>query len=252
LTVFAAASLSDAFKEAGAAFQGGQPGTSITFNFAGSQQLRTQLEQGARADLFASADQRQVDAVVAAGLAQGKPVTFATNRLVVIAPVSENKPGSAVTALKDLAQPGVRLVLALPSVPAGNYTRTALEKMRDSSSFGPGYYQGVMANVVSEETNVRGVAQKVALGEADAGIVYQTDAAAPSIRERVRTVPIPDAFNVRASYPVVALKGASQPQLAQEFIQFILSTEGQGILERHGFGPGSASGAKVLPETGGK
>jgi molybdate transport system substrate-binding protein len=252
LTVFAAASLTEAFREIAAAFERDNPGVSVTFNFAGSQRLRTQLEQGAQADVFASADWEQMNAVVESGLVSGEPVNFASNELVVLVssvalrdpsnPLlqDEGRPGSATgegPGLEDLAQPGVRLVLALPEVPVGSYSREVIEKLRANPRFGPEYADAVLANVVSEETNVRNVVQKVALGEADAGIAYQTDAMTPDIAQRVQVIPIPEPFNVTASYPMALLQESAQPELAREFIDFVRSDQGQEILGRHGFGP---------------
>jgi molybdate transport system substrate-binding protein len=251
LTVFAAASLTEAFQEIAAAFERDNPGVSVVFNFAGSQRLRTQLEQGAQADVFASADWEQMNAVVDSGLVSGEPVNFASNQLVALLSSAaledpsnpllqeEGQPGSTTGAelgLEALARPGVRLVLALPEVPAGNYSRQVIEKMRAAPTFGPDYADAVLANVVSEETNVRNVVQKVALGEADAGLAYQTDVMAPDIAQQVQVIPIPETFNVTASYPIAWLEESGQPELARAFIDFVRSDPGQEILTRHGFG----------------
>jgi molybdate transport system substrate-binding protein len=252
LTVFAAASLTEAFREIAAAFERANPGVSVTFNFAGSQRLRTQLEQGAQADVFASADREQMNAVVESDLVSGEPVNFASNRLVVVVSSAAlqdssnplwgqgGRQGSSAReepGLEDLARPGVRLVLALPEVPVGNYSRETIERMQADPTFGQDYANAVLANVVSEETNVRNVVQKVALGEADAGIVYQTDAMVTEIAEQVQVIPIPEPFNVTASYPITLLEGSAQPELAQAFIDFVRSDQGQEILSSYGFGP---------------
>ena len=238
LRVLAAASLTEAFTELGAVFQREHPGVKVEFSFGGSQTLRTQLEQGLQADVFASADPRQMELAVAAGLVAGPPASFASNRLVVIVP-SASPPGAVrVQRLSDLAQPGVKVVLALPEVPAGGYARTALAKMASAGGdFGPDYATRVLANVVSQETSVRQVAQKVALGEADAGIVYQTDARSPDVAGRVEVIDIPEVMNVTAIYPIAALRGSAQPQLAQGFARLVLSPQGRGTLAQHGFGP---------------
>lgn len=239
LVVFAASSLTESFQGIAAKFETDNPGTTVTLNFAGSQRLRTQLEQGAEADVFASANWMQMNAVVDADLTQGEAVSFATNYLVVIV-TAEN---SHINTLEDLTRPGIKLVLAQASVPVGAYSRTAIENLADSPQYGAEFSNKVLDNLVSEETNVRNVAQKVALGEADAGIVYHTDAITPDIAQHVRIIPIPDESNVIASYPVVALKESGQPELSQEFINFVLSDSGQGILATHGFGPAQLSDA---------
>ena len=232
LTIFAAASLTQAFGEMAAAFEEAHPGTAVTVNFDGSQRLRTQLEHGAQADAFAAADWEQMDAVRRAGLTAGPAVDFAGNRMVFLV----RRDGAAVSR-QDLAAPGVKIVLALPEAPAGRYSRRVLARMGDHPDFGPAWAAGVAANVVSEEPNVRSVAQKVALGEADAGITYRTDALPDYTAQRVRVLPIPEEVNLTARYPIAALRETSRPELARAFINFVLSVEGQAILERHGFDP---------------
>jgi molybdate transport system substrate-binding protein len=235
--VLAAASLTEAFAELGAMFEGENPGVRVEFSFSGSQTLRSQLEQGLQADVFASADQRQMD-LAAAGLLTDPPASFASNRLVLIVP-SVLPPGAIrVRQLSDLAQPGVKVVLASPEVPVGGYAGTALTKMAAAGGeFGPDFAAKVRANVVSQETNVRQVAQKVALGEADAGVVYRTDAQAPDVANRVEVIDIPEAMNVVATYPIATLRSSAQPTLAQAFVGLVLSPQGRLILARHGFGP---------------
>ena len=230
LTVFAAASLTDAFVEIGQAFEGSHPGANVVFNFGGSQNLRTQLEQGAQADVFASASQKEMDAVVAAGLAApGAARTFVTNQLVVVLP--NGNPG-AVQTLQDLARPGLKLVLADEAVPAGRYAREVLDRL--NAKYGASFRDDVLANVVSNEDNVKQVLAKVQLGEADAGIVYASDALAAS---ELITIAIPAQANVVAEYPIAALAGAPSPALAAEFVDFVLSPEGQSILRKWGFTP---------------
>ncbi len=249
LTVFAAASLTESFQQLADAFEKDFPGGSVAFHFAGSQRLRTQLEHGARADVFASADWRQMEAVEASSLLLGQPADFATNRLVVVLAAGPNPESSQgrekgspardelgqPEGLEYLAKPGVKLVLAAPEAPAGAYARQAIEALGDGPGLGTSYPKRVMDNLVSQETNVRHVLQKVSLGEADAGIVYQTDAGA-GYAGRVRMIPIPDQFNITALYPIAVLKDTSQPELAQSFVQFVLGQRGQEILESHGFG----------------
>ena len=230
LTVFAAASLIDAFDEIGQAFEATHPGVNVVFNFGGSQNLRTQLEQGAQADVFASANRKEMDAVAAAGLvAPGAARTFVTNQLVVVLP--DGNPG-AVQTLQDLARPGLKLVLADEAVPAGSYAREVLDRL--NANYGPSFRADVLANVVSNEDNVKQVLAKVQLGEADAGIVYASDALAAS---ELLTIAIPAQANVVAEYPIAALAGAPSPALAAEFVDFVLSPEGQSILKKWGFTP---------------
>ncbi len=225
LIVFAASSLTEAFEEIAAAFEAEHPGTVVELSFGGSSTLAMQIVQGAPADVFASADAAQMAVVTDAGEAAGAPAVFAGNVLVVITPTD-----SAVVSLDDLADPGVRLVLAGPEVPVGRYARLALAGW--DAQFGAGYAERVLANLVSEEPNVRQVAAKVELGEADAAIVYATDAA---VLRAVRALPLPDAPDTRAEYWVAALLGASDPALAAEFVAFVLAPQGQAVLASHGF-----------------
>ncbi len=232
LTVFAAASLTDAFTEIGKSFEAANPGVSVRFNFAGSQALRTQIEQGASADVFASADHKNMDAMVGENLiAGGKYQDFASNLLVVILP--QGNPANIQT-LQDLARPGIKLDLADASVPVGNYARQALTNLSKDPAYGSDYSTRVLANVVSNETDVKQVVSKVDLGEADAGIVYVTDAqAAPHLR----TIAIPGAFNVVAKYPIAALAQSRNADLAASFIAYVLSPDGQAVLKKWGFAP---------------
>jgi molybdate transport system substrate-binding protein len=232
LTIFAAASLTDAFTEIAQAFSAEHPDVSIEFNFAGSQQLRTQLEQGAMADVFASANTKEMNAAVQSGLiASGAQQTFVRNRLAVIVP--KDNPGS-IAELKDLAGPGLKIVLAAANVPVGDYTLTALEKM--NGDFGRTFSATVLSNVVSHEDNVKQVVAKVQLGEADAGIVYTSDVT-PAVVGQVRVLEIPDRYNIVAEYPIAVLKLALHSDLAQDFVKYVLSDAGQTILQRWGFAP---------------
>lgn len=227
LVVQAASSLTEAFTQEARAFETAHPGAHVLLNFAGSSTLSTQITQGAPADVFASADVAQMEVVARAGLLAGEPVTFTGNELVVVA-----ASGTRITSPEDLARRGVRLVLAGPVVPVGAYSRLVLAKL--DALYGAGFSERVLANVVSEELNVRLVAAKVELGEADAAIVYSTDAA---VMQGVDVVQIPAEANINAAYQIAALKGARYPRLAQAFIEFVRSTKGQNILEQHGFTP---------------
>ena len=237
LTVFAAASLTDAFSEIGHGFEASHPGVTVRFNFAGSQTLSTQITQGAAADVFASANHTEMDKVVSAGLvSQGAPRDFLTNVLVVILP--KGNPANLLT-LRDLARPGIKLDLGDETVPAGKYARQVLDNMSKDPSYSVGFAAQVLANVVSNESDVKQVVAKVQLGEADAGIVYVSDAiAAPELR----TIEIPANLNVVAKYPIAALTQAAQPELASEFIDAVLSAEGQAVLKKWGFTPVAPEG----------
>lgn len=230
ISVFAAASLRGAFIEAGALLARRRPGFSARFNFAGSQQLALQIAEGADADVFAAADRRAMSAVAARGLIDGAPVIFAWNRLVVVTPAAD--PGR-VGALRDLARPGLKLVLAADAVPAGRYSREVLRRLSSEGAFGPDFTARVLRNVVSEEENVKAVVAKVQLGEADAGMVYVSDVT-PAVRPAVRVIPIPNAYNVVAEYPIAVLAGSTRRDDARAFVEFIRSAEGRRLLERHG------------------
>ena len=233
LIIFAASSLTDAFQDLVKTYETTHPGTKISLSFAGSQVLRTQLEQGAIADIYASADHKNMDLLVTDMLvAANSYQDFATNRLIVILP--SGNPAEMKT-LADLARPGVKLVLADPSVPAGNYARQILANISADPAYGSGFTTAVLANVVSNETDVRQVVTKVELGEADAGIVYVSDALAT---QDLETIPIPDKFNIIAKYPIAILANSPNPGLAGGFIEFIMSAEGQAIMEKWGFTPG--------------
>ena len=234
LTVFAAASLTDSFRDLAAQFEADNPGVDVVFNFAGSQQLAQQLDQGAAVDLFASANEFQMRSVIDAGrVISGTQRVFAGNRLVVIMPTG-NPAGLA--SLQDLAKPGIKLVLAAKNVPAGDYSLTFLRKASESPQFAAGYETEVLANVVSYEENVKAVLSKVLLGEADAGIVYSSDLTA-DVADHVVRIPIPDELNTLAAYPLARVSDVPNPALAQQFQEFVLSPDGQAVLARHGFIP---------------
>jgi molybdate transport system substrate-binding protein len=217
LTVFAAASLTDAFEAMGKAYAQRHPGVGVKLNLASSSQLAGQIRQGAPADVFASADERQMTTI--AELVKGQPQAFARNYLQIA--VETGNPLS-IHGLADLTRPGLKLVLAGETVPAGRYAAQVFAKA------------GVRVTPVSREVDVRAVLAKVALGEADAGIVYASDVVAAN--GSVEGVEIPDAQNITATYPIAVLTGASNPDSAQAFVDLVLSTQGQAILARYGFG----------------
>src|SRR5579862_1467953 len=233
LTVFAAASLTDAFNQMKSAIQAGNPGTTVNVNYAGSQVLRTQLSQGAKADVFASADTANMDGSSSDGTIEGKASIFAHNKLAVVVPASNAKVG----ALQDLAKPGIKIIIEQASVPAGNYSRQALTNMSADPAYGSDFASKVMANVVSQETDVKAVLSRVQLGEADAGMLYVSDIATAQAGT-VKSIPIPDQFNLIADYPIAVVKGAPNPDGAQAFISYVLAPSGgQAILERSGLLP---------------
>ena len=232
LTVFAAASLSDAFEAIEQELEAKTPNLSITYNFGGSQALVTQLEEGAQADVFASANIALMEAAIEADLVTGAAAPFVLNRLAIVTPADNP---ADIGAPADLGKEGILLVLAQSEVPAGRYARESVCLMAsDSTTYGSGFVERVAANVVSEEEDVRDVLAKVALGEADAGIVYVSDAVAAG--DQIDVIDIPDAVNVVATYPIAVLAQGDQA-LGSAFIAYLLSAEGQALLERFGFQP---------------
>jgi len=231
LTVFAAASLTEAFREIGTKMETTYPGLKVIYNFGGSPMLRTQIEQGAPADIFVSADAVQMDLAQKSGVVQGERPVFIKNRLVVIVPRAN--PGK-VMEFRDLARPGLKLDLTAPQVPVGNYSRQAIRKA--SADYGADFEQRALGNIVSEEENVKQVVTKVQLGEADAGIVYVSDVT-PQVSKEVLTIPIPDAYNQIATYPIAMTQRMQNRPAAEAFIAFVLSPVGQAVLKAHNFIP---------------
>lgn len=221
--VFAAASLTDALEALATDFEQAHEGIEIVLSFAGSQTLRVQIAQGARADLFASANPAHIDALSAEGLVAGVH-PFAFNSLALVVPLERE---DVPTAFAELGE-AERIVVGHPNAPIGHYTRVLLSK--SERVLGPEFAERVRANIVSEETNVRLVRAKVEVGEADAGIVYRSDAVGSA---RVRAIPIPPESNVRAPYVLAELDGHSEP--AARFVAFVLSERGQRLLESYGF-----------------
>ncbi len=220
LTVFAAASLKSSFTALGAQFESTHPGTKVNISYAGSSDLATQLTQGAPADAFASADTKNMTRVSDAGLTAGAPVNFASNTLqIAVAPGNPR----GITGFGDLAKPGVKLVICAPQVPCGAATQKLATDSR--TRLAP----------VSEEASVTDVLNKVTAGEADAGLVYVTDVRAAG--GKVAGVAIPQSGKAVNTYPVAALKGARNPQLATEFVQLVTGAPGRAELAAAGFGP---------------
>lgn len=227
LTVFAAASLTDVFEQMAAEIAAVNPAVEITFNFAGSQALVTQIaEGGAQADLLALASPAQMRTAAESGIPVDDAQLFTANRLTVVVPV--DNPANIAT-IADLANDSVRLVLAGPDVPAGDYARQSLCLL--AAAGGPSI-SDVSANIVSEEDNVRSVLTKVQLGEADAGIVYVTDARTAG--DAVQMIEIPADQNVVAKYPIATI---SDNPLAAAFVGYLFSPEGQATLASFGFDP---------------
>lgn len=233
LTIFAASSLSDAFTELGQLFEAQHPGVTVQFNFASSSDLATQLVEGAPGDVFASANKKQMDNAAAAARISGEPHNFLTNSLVIIVP-ADNPAG--ITSLADLANEGLKLVTALPDVPIRGFTEEMLDKASADPAYGTEFKATVLSHVVSEEANVRQLAAKVSLGEADAGVVYKSDVT-PDIADQVQVIEIPDALNVVAVYPIGLVSDSDYPEMAQAFVDLVLSAEGQAVLAQWGFGP---------------
>jgi molybdate transport system substrate-binding protein len=225
--VFAASSLKDVFRSIGAAFEDAHPGARVTFQFAGTQTLRTQIEHGAATDVFASADVDHMRALETASLVDASHV-FAENEPVVV--VARNVP--SIVTFADLPS-AERIVVGAPNVPIGRYTRRILR--RAGASLGETFRSRVEARVVSRELNVRQVLAKVALGEAQAGIVYRTDAITAG--DRVRIVPVPTAINVVAACAIAVTRTSPHPSLARAWVDLVLSDEGRDILGRAGFTP---------------
>ncbi|MEJ8636612.1 molybdate ABC transporter substrate-binding protein [Streptomyces sp. MS2.AVA.5] len=215
LTVLAASSLTDVFKQAGAAYEKAHPGTKITFSFAGSQELAAQVEQGAPADALVTADTKTMDGL---GSDTGTPSIIAKNRLVIA--TGEGNP-EKIDELKDLADTKLKVVLAAPEVPVGRYSKKILDA------------QKITVKPVSQEPNVRAVLSKVELGEADAGLVYKTDAA--TAPDKVDAVEIPDAQNAIASYPAATLKTSKNSAAAEAFVKWLSTPEAQKIFQDAGF-----------------
>ncbi|MDQ3704342.1 MAG: molybdate ABC transporter substrate-binding protein [Chloroflexota bacterium] len=244
LSVFAASSLKESFDEMGRKFKAANPNLrELSFNFQGSQALVTQLQQGAPADVFASADKANMDKAVSAGLTSGSPQPLARNLLVVVLP---NENFGNISSLKDLAKSGIKLSLADPGVPVGKYSLEVLDKLSADPAYGAAFKQAVLKNVVSRENNVRQVLSRVQLGEVDAGIVYVTDARAANASASnsvppVKLLAIPEKYNVVATYYVAAVKEAPSPGAGRAFISYALSSEGQAILEKYGFSRASTT-----------
>ena len=226
LRVFAASSLTEALTEVAEAFEAENANVTLETHFAGSSRLRAQIEEGAEADIFISADPRHVDAITHL-LVESSVTTVATNEMVVALADSTQK----IQSLEDLAESDVSIVLALPDVPAGRYARALLAAMAQQADFPTNFDETVLANLVSEETNARAVLAKVQLGEADAGFVYQSDLRDTGLHSL--TIPAQNPGDI--AYVAAALRDSPHHDAAQSFLDFLLSDSGQRILASHGF-----------------
>jgi molybdate transport system substrate-binding protein len=230
VVVFAASSLTDAFKEIAAAFRQLHPGARVVLSFGGSSQLATQLINGARADVFASADQDQMDQAERGHALVGEQHVFVQNRLMVITPADNP---AHVTSLADLARGGVKVIGAQASVPIGYYTSTLLRSASADPTYGADFQRRVEQNVVSREDTVRQIVAKIQLGEADAAVVYTTDVS-PGIEAQFVRIPLPDELQVVAIYPIAVTRRHNRPG-GEAFVDFVQSPPAQAILEKWGF-----------------
>lgn len=219
LTVYAAASLTGTFQQIAHDFEAEHDGVDVRLDFGGSSDLVTQIDNGAPADVFASADTANMDELVAAGLAGADPQDFAFNTLEIATP-PDNPAG--IARFQDLGGPDLRVVVCAPAVPCGAATQAMARKL------------GVALHPVSEEQSVTDVLGKVTSGEADAGVVYRTDVAAAG--DAVTGVPFPESDQVVNTYPIAPVAGSDQSELAAQFVAFVLGDRGQQVLHDAGFG----------------
>ncbi len=218
LLVLAAASLTEAFTELGATFEDSNPGSTVTFSFGGSSSLVRQALDGAPADVLATASPTTMNDAVDGAVTVGSPTVFARNSLALVVP--KGNPAS-ITGLADLANPDLRVVVCAPAVPCGAAAAQAFEAA------------GVSPSIDSAEQDVKAVLAKVSSGEADAGVVYVTDAA--SATNTVDMIELPVAARIVTDYPIVALTASANPEAAQQFIDLVTSPEGLAVLESYGF-----------------
>ena|SRR5579863_6634208 len=228
LTVFAAASLHLAFPALGKQFEAAHPGVTVRFSFNGSQILESQLAEGAPGDVFASADKRWMDKAVGDGIVTSG-AAFASNQLVAVA-----TPASGILRPRDLAKPGIKLVVCAQAVPCGAYARQLLQAMSALPAYGSAFAGRVLGNVVSDELDVEAVIAKVSLGEADAGIVYRTDAIGQT---NVRVIDLPALTDTPIGYFIGIARASAAPALALQFADFVRSAQGQKTLDSFGFSP---------------
>jgi molybdate transport system substrate-binding protein len=231
LTILAASSLTDAFGELGNTFEEQNQGVEVKQTFGASSDLLAQIQQGAPADVFASAAQEEMNTAVKDGLVPRKPEVFVKNREVIMVP--KDNPAN-INSLEDMAKPDTKLVLAAKDVPAADYAIEILGKA--NKEYGPDFEQDVLSNVVSREVDVRASVNRVVVGDADATFGYASDYT-PDIRDKVKVIKIPPEQNIIATYPIAALKDAKAPELAKKWVDLVTSEEGQKVLEKWNFEP---------------
>jgi molybdate transport system substrate-binding protein len=231
LTILAASSLIDAFGELGKTFEKQNEGVTVKQSFESSSTLLTQIQQGAPADVFASAATEEMDTAVDDDLVAGKPQVFVKNREIIMVP--KDNPAD-ITEFRDVANSGVKLALAQKDVPAADYALQILDKA--NAQYGDDFEKKVLSNVVSREADVRASVNRVVVGDADATFGYASDYTV-DVRDRVKVVPIPPDLNIIATYPIAALKEAKHPALAKKWVELVTSKEGQRVLKTWNFEP---------------
>ena len=231
LTVLAASSLIDAFEVLANRFEEQNPGVKVKQSFESSSTLLAQIQQGAPADVFASAAEEEMNTAIKEGLVKGKAKIFAKNREIVMVP--KNNPAN-IRRFRDVAKTDVRLVLPGKDVPAADYALEILGKAK--GEYGPDFEKDVLSNVVSRESDVRASVNRVVVGDADATFGYASDYT-PDIRDKVKIVQIPPDLNIVATYPIAALEGARSPELTKQWVELVTSEEGQRVLQQWNFEP---------------
>ena len=229
LTVLAASSLIDAFGVLANRFEEQNPGVKVRQSFESSSTLLAQIQQGAPADVFASAAEEEMNTAVEDGLVKGEPEVFVKNREIIMVP--KDNPAK-IQRFRDVAKPDVKLVLAGKDVPAADYALEILGKAK--GEYGADFEKDVLSNVVSRESDVRASVNRVVVGDADATFGYASDYT-PDIRDKVKVVQIPPDLNIVATYPIAALKDAKSPGLAKKWVEMVTSEEGQRVLQKWNF-----------------
>jgi molybdate transport system substrate-binding protein len=231
LTIFAASSLTDAFGELANTFEEQNEGVEVKQSFGASSDLLAQIQQGAPADVFASAAEEEMGTAVKDDLVSGTPEVFVKNREVIMVP--RDNPAN-IDSLEDMARPNIKLVLAARDVPAADYAVEILGKA--NKEYGSGFEDDVLSNVVSREADVRASVNRVVVGDADATFGYASDYT-PDIRNRVKVIPIPPELNIIATYPIASLNDAEDPELARKWVDLVTSKDGQKVLKKWNFEP---------------